>query len=241
MRNWKVARIFSTPSLNVNGTLSWILMELPSPITLLVSFNQVYPLQDVFRFSDTRTFAPVVLVGFYLLHYANRAVVSPLRTASRSPTHIIVLITSVVFNLFNGFLIGTYLGSLAKFAAGSPPSFSLDPSFWIYIGAAFMGWASNVWHDEVLLKMRKKKDNPRSSSPSPSPPAENNEQSPLRESNQSKGDSGRYSIPFGGLYRFISYVILYLRSKTLCSYWLGHPFADIQTTSQSGTTLISVD
>ena len=206
MKNWKVVRLFTTPSLNVNGTIAWILMELPSPITLLLSFNKIYPATQLLDVSNGSLLGPRVLVGTYLLHYLNRAIISPLRTPSRSPSHIIVPLAAVAFNLLNGFLMGTYLGSLSKLL--STRSVPLHAWFWVGAGGALAGLAANIWHDEVLLNLRKPKETPKSSPPSTPAQLKDDETRPtLRHSSSSNGsgsNENRYSIPFGGLYRFVS-------------------------------------
>ncbi|KAJ7028711.1 hypothetical protein C8F04DRAFT_1118437 [Mycena alexandri] len=79
-----------------------------------------------------------LLVGAYLIHYLNRALASPLRTPSRSKSHIIVPLFAVVFNTFNGSLLGSFLSS---------PS-APQPS-------AFCAPQLLDWHDSILLNIRR--------------------------------------------------------------------------------------
>jgi 3-oxo-5-alpha-steroid 4-dehydrogenase 1 len=184
----------------VNGTIAWVAMELPSPLILLWAYHSVYPI------TAPTHYGPRLLVGIYLAHYFNRALASPLRTTSRSPSHIIVLLAGIAFNTLNASLIGTYLGSVAK-ALGTAPV-QLPFGFWFGVLGTLLGWASNVFHDEILLRLRK---NP-------------SEESAKWQNCQAK--SSWYSVPHGGLYRFISYVpvncprrhIGCLLTSSLCSF-----------------------
>lgn len=166
--------------MNVNGTLAWMMMELPSPLILLRTYNSIHPLFG--RYQATH-----LLVGLYLVHYLNRAIVSPLRTPSRSPSHIVVPLAAIAFNSLNASLMGAYLASLSKTAGSTSPI--LPISFWLGIGGAIIGLASNIWHDEILLSLRKDK---------PSPQKESHNK-PKEGANRP-----RYSVPYGGLYKFVS-------------------------------------
>jgi len=166
-------------SFNVNGTAAWIVMELPSPLLLLWAYNAVYPI------TSPSHYGPRLLVGIYLVHYTNRALVSPLRARSRSPSHIIVLLAGIGFNTLNASLIGTYLGTIAK--AFGTTSVQLSSGFWLGVLGALVGLTSNIWHDEILLRLRK------------NPPGN----SANWQNHQGKGP--RYSVPYGGLYRYISF------------------------------------
>jgi len=133
-----------TRKLNLDGQLAWIIMELPSPITIL----------SVYLSSPTR--APIglnpstVFVALWLAHYANRAVISPLRTPTRSPSHLTVMLSGIGFNLLNGGLNGAWLASPAFKGATFNHTW-----FWVGLVLFVAGMASNIWHDEVLLNIRR--------------------------------------------------------------------------------------
>ncbi|KAG8936094.1 hypothetical protein FRC02_004719 [Tulasnella sp. 418] len=164
------SRIF-TENLTVDGTISWILMELPSPLALIYCYlNSPLRLGSVEELSSPP--APL-LVALFLLHYLNRAVISPLRTVSRSRAHIAIPIAAILFNLANGGLMGAWLGSgILKIESW------YYPSFWIGICLFLGGWIGNIYHDEVLLSIRRRSES---------------------------GEGPRYDIPHGGLYTYISY------------------------------------
>ncbi|KAF8315064.1 3-oxo-5-alpha-steroid 4-dehydrogenase-domain-containing protein [Cantharellus anzutake] len=164
--------------MNVDGRLGWMIMELPSPIMFCLAFWARMEGLD----SSGPPKQALFLVVLYVVHYLNRAVISPLRTASRSPSHIIIPIVSILFNVLNGSLIGTYIAALYNASRTSPtPSSYPGPAFLGGILLFVAGFASNVWHDEVLLKLRNNSHNGPGSS------------------------EERYKIPYGGLYRFISF------------------------------------
>ena len=147
-------------------------MELPSPLTLLYTYT--HPLLSSPTLHSTGS---IILVGLYVTHYINRAIISPRRTPSRSPSNVIVPLAAIVFNLLNGSLNGAYLATL-----NGPMSLT----FWLGIIVFVAGFVGNVVHDEVLLRLRQ----------------------------GSKGGSGdrktpKYSIPYGGLYKYISYAFLF--------------------------------
>ncbi|KAJ7429576.1 hypothetical protein FB451DRAFT_1357444 [Mycena latifolia] len=103
----------------VDGIKSWIVMELVSPIFFLYA---------LFR-GQTRS----ILAGAYLIHYLNRALVSPLRTPSRSKSHLIVPLSAVLFNTLNGSLMGSFISSRI---ARSPHILLCRPRVWAFGFAA---------------------------------------------------------------------------------------------------------
>jgi 3-oxo-5-alpha-steroid 4-dehydrogenase 1 len=85
-------------------------MEVPAPI------NLVYIMYTV-----PTTPLPIrnyLLVGLYLLHYVNRAVVTPLFLAdSISPMHMLVFSSALIFNYMNSCTIGGWLAGYGGDAA----------------------------------------------------------------------------------------------------------------------------
>ncbi|QRW22687.1 3-oxo-5-alpha-steroid 4-dehydrogenase [Rhizoctonia solani] len=140
-------------ALSLDGTFSWIIMELPSPITLLYAFSQQTKLSDLLPLSLTpHSVLPLLFVG----HYLNRAIISPLRTPSRSRSHLVVVLAAIVFNTINGSVNGTWLGVGAR--TGSLGWADVPTSYWVGVAMFGLGLWGNIWHDEVLLKIRKDKD-----------------------------------------------------------------------------------
>lgn len=138
-----------------------------------------------------------ILVLCFLVHYANRAIINPLRTPSRSKSHISVPLSAVFFNLINGSLMGSYLSSPYAHAF-----LSARPSTSFYVGLTLwaFGFIGNIMHDEILLDIRRK----------------------ANTKGKGKAEAGEhYAIPQGGLYTLVSY------PNYLCEWieWLGFAIA----------------
>lgn len=117
----------------LNGNFAWFIMELVSPLTFLST-----GLLTHIPFSSLSTPTKISIFAF-LIHYLHRAVISPLVLApKRSPQHVIVTISSIAFNLVNGFLMSRFLWSdpLSEQAMGSW-------RFWIAMGAWLVGFVGN--------------------------------------------------------------------------------------------------
>ncbi|KAI9462770.1 hypothetical protein BJY52DRAFT_1352457 [Lactarius psammicola] len=101
---------FATPDsvLSIDGVKSWIVMELVSPLAFLLTtylhpFSPTpLPLPSLAR-RALDTSPQFILVALYLVHYLNRTLISPLRTPSRSNSHLVVVSAAVAFNAPNGF------------------------------------------------------------------------------------------------------------------------------------------
>jgi len=161
----------------VDGIKSWIVMELVSPMTFLYTFYTA-PLsvkRPLIKWNSPHT----ILALCFLVHYTNRAIINPLRTPSRSKSHIIVPLAAVAFNLVNGSLMGSYLSSpYARIFLSSPTKFYVGLTLWAF------GFIGNIIHDEILLNIRRK----------------------ANSKGKGKAEAGEhYAIPQGGLYALVSY------------------------------------
>ena len=179
----------------VDGIKSWIVMELVSPLTFIYTFY-TSPLSA--STTPLQWKSPNAILSMcFILHYANRAVINPLRTPSRSKSHLIVPLSAVVFNLINGSLMGSYLSSSDArnfLSARSPTPFYMGLTLWAF------GFIGNIMHDEILLDIRRK----------------------ANSKGKSKAEAGEhYAIPHGGLYTLVSY------PNYLCEWieWLGFAIA----------------
>ncbi|KAF7292962.1 S5A-REDUCTASE domain-containing protein [Mycena indigotica] len=135
----------------VDGIKAWIVMELVSPTFFLYTFFNA-PLSGGVVPSVTLGSPLSLLVGAYFIHYLNRAILSPLRTPSRSKAHLITPAIAVVFNTFNGSLLGAF------FSSPDAPQYSAfsRTSFWVGLALWAWGFVGNVVHDEILLNLRRK-------------------------------------------------------------------------------------
>ncbi|KAI5452608.1 hypothetical protein NCC49_000768 [Naganishia albida] len=128
---------------DLDGNLAWAFMEIVSPITFTTTILRA---EGFSKLSTPTIFA----ASLFLIHYAHRAVISPLLLApKRNPQHIWVTSASVFFNLLNGYMIGSYIASnpLADDAFRSP-------RFWLCSLGWVIGFVGNVFHDEILHDLR---------------------------------------------------------------------------------------
>ena len=90
----------------IDNKLGWVIMESPSLLIML------YFLQTgKFSFSNYSW----VLFVFWILHYANRSFIYPIRiksTPKKMP--LLIVINAIVFNIMNAGLNGYYLGELSN-------------------------------------------------------------------------------------------------------------------------------
>ncbi|KAF9028985.1 hypothetical protein BDZ89DRAFT_737609 [Hymenopellis radicata] len=190
---------FSSPWIfTLDGKVSWMMMEIVSPICFSYSYF-TSPLGG-----STLSTRQNLLAAAYLTHYANRAVISPLMTPSRSRSDVIVLAAGVTFNVLNGCLIGSYLSS------PDTQTFLSQRSSAIFIFGMLLwglGFAGNIKHDMILMDIRRK--------------------SSEKKDSANNGGKEHYAIPHGLLFRWISF------PNYLCEWfeWLGFALAASATPS----------
>jgi len=196
----------------INGVLGWMIMEIVSPVSFIATylFAPFSPDRKPPPLNHTSTF----LATLFVLHYINRAIVSPLRSPGRSKIHAVVVFAAIVFNLVNPPLVAAFLSApetypnpfyqstnrnspgmlvqiqdlfkeqlkkLSGSYANQAHSTSwTHPTFLFGVSLFFLGLASNIYHDEILYRLRR--DTPLGPDGKPS-----------------------YSIPKGYLYNLISY------------------------------------
>lgn len=157
--------------LNINGNLGWFLMEIPSPIFVLLgalskplstsvvkgtsSGGFLPPLSALFSPSIKQFFAlpsaNQLLVVMFLIHYSHRAVLQPLRSPKRSPLHISVPLSALAFNLINGFVMGSWLGGRTPWSALPQPA--VASASLAAVGAKAGSAASTVAASELARKL----------------------------------------------------------------------------------------
>jgi 3-oxo-5-alpha-steroid 4-dehydrogenase 1 len=121
----------------------WILMETP----VLVTFLILYGLSD--RKSNP---VSLVLVVFWVAHYAHRSLIYPFRVRGKRPsTTLSIILMGATFNVGNGYLNGRYLFSLGP---ELQTSWLLDPRFIVGALLFWCGFALNQHSDRVLIALR---------------------------------------------------------------------------------------
>ncbi|TRM60565.1 3-oxo-5-alpha-steroid 4-dehydrogenase-domain-containing protein [Schizophyllum amplum] len=200
----------------LDGIKSWMVMEIVSPACFLYALlkSPLSPSGAPASFTEPH----MLLAALYLIHYANRAVISPLRTPSRSKSHLIVALAGVGFNIFNGSLMGSYLSSPA--ARANLTGAYTRPLFYLGIALWAVGFAGNIAHDEILLNIRRKA------------------QDKKRTESEGEKKQEHYAIPQGLLYKYISY------PNYFCEWveWTGFALAaaPVPVVSLSALTMASV-
>lgn len=159
-------------------------MELFSPTAFIYAFTQAPFLDHTPPVSAPQG----LLAGLFLTHYLNRALISPLRTPSRSKSHLSVVPCGICFNLFNGLMMGTYLRSDIAHAFLSDAF--RRPLYWSGTLIWLAGLLGNILHDEILLNIRR---NAKAKGKAKC------------EDHSTKTRAEHYAIPHGYLYRYISY------------------------------------
>ncbi|EAW10201.1 3-oxo-5-alpha-steroid 4-dehydrogenase family protein [Aspergillus clavatus NRRL 1] len=164
--------------LNVPGKLGWFIMEIIGPVNLLYTLWKLPPLLNLASLPP----ANKLVAALYVIHYINRAIVSPLFAApSMSPMHLSVVLMAVLFNWFNsaclaGWLVGYHIPVLGYTtdgaAAAAGPSSSTDnpllllPSATPYSPATHFlsslgmvlfaaGMIGNIYSERTLFRLRR--------------------------------------------------------------------------------------
>jgi 3-oxo-5-alpha-steroid 4-dehydrogenase 1 len=157
----------------INNKLCWMLMEIPSPILLFLCF--------LFK---TQPINELTFFFFFLweLHYINRSIIFPLRIPSSNQTmNFSIFITSLFFNIINGYLNGRYLFTFCSPNKDYPITYIYNKNFIIGFLLFFIGMFINIQSDNILIKLKKSIYN-----------------------EKKENSSFSYKIPYGGLFDYIS-------------------------------------
>lgn len=161
-------------------------MEIVAPITFITTFRKA-PLQSSIASHAPKTSSTASFLAFlFLAHYTNRAILSPLRSPSRSRAHIVVTLCGITFNLVNGYLIGAYLSSPETTKVLSLPHENWQ--IWLGLVCWSFGFVGNIFHDELLLKIRR-----------------NQKRKAKQREDLGKDAGEHYAIPFGLFFNYVSF------------------------------------
>lgn len=128
----------------INNRMGWTLMELPSLLLFSILFLS----------GETVKEAPSwIFFGIWVIHYANRIFIFPLRIRTRGKKMpLAIILSGTFFNLMNAFLNGYWLGSMSPVY---PISWLLKPAFLIGISFFVFGFILNQVSDTYLISLRK--------------------------------------------------------------------------------------
>lgn len=159
--------------LDIKGKLGWFFMEVTSPVIFAATIlPPVY--QTVMGSEPVWTTTQSVLSAMWFTHYVNRSTIYPLRAHSMSPMNVLTFLSSVLFNGANAYTNGMWVAKYGSY----PDSLLQKPRFWFGVALWGIGWWLNVYHDNILFRLRRER--------------------------QVKDTKKRYSIPHGGLFEYIS-------------------------------------
>jgi hypothetical protein len=137
-----------TWGITIPDRMGWFLMELPGPVIYLLL---------VITGSAPGTITVWIITGLYLFHYANRAVIYPLRIRTRGKKMpLAVALMAVLFNFINGGFLGYYMGSLQTHYT---VSWLTDPRFLAGLLIFVSGITINMTADNKLIHLRRIGDN----------------------------------------------------------------------------------
>ena len=127
----------------IGNRAGWIIMEIVSPVVLLVSF---------YLAGADLTPVTFLLLAVWVMHYFNRSAIYPMRIkTSGKKIPVFIVASAILFNSFNGWSNGTYLGSGWGVYAND---WLVDPRFIIGILVMAVGVVINLRSDDILIKLR---------------------------------------------------------------------------------------
>ena len=153
----------------LGSKLGWILMELPGLIVFPVVF-----------FLGPNSHQPVALfvLGVWMFHYSNRALVTPLlmrvQPGTTASFSLGVVVAGWLTLFMHGYLNAAYL---TTFGSQYTTSWFTDPRFIIGLAVYLIGFSLNIHSDHILRNLRSLKPKP---------------------------EEPRYKIPYGGGFRWVT-------------------------------------
>lgn len=132
----------------VGNRLGWVLMETPSFVAMLL----LWILSD-------RAWqpAPAVMASLFELHYFQRSFIFPMLIRGRGRMPLAIIVTGVLFNIINSYMIGGWL-----FYVSPPGTYSVDwplsPCFIIGTVIFLTGMAINIQSDGIVRRLRRPGD-----------------------------------------------------------------------------------
>jgi len=127
---------------SVDNRLGWMAMEAVA-LAAFAAFFLAGPM--------VKTAPAWIIFGLWTGHYLNRSFVYPLRTRTRGKRiPVMIVASSAVFNLINGWANGAWLG----FAEAYPADWLFDPRFVTGLLVFLAGAAINIDADRRLMALR---------------------------------------------------------------------------------------
>ncbi|PLB54452.1 3-oxo-5-alpha-steroid 4-dehydrogenase family protein [Aspergillus steynii IBT 23096] len=163
--------------LNFPGRLGWFIMEIVGPVNLLYILWTLPPTLNI----TSLPYPNKLAASLYIIHYINRAIISPFFAApSMSPIHAFVVFSAVLFNWLNstclaGWIVGYQIPiAIPSYTSTShpvtmdpsPSSSTLLPSLGMCL--FLLGMAGNIHAERTLFRLRREEAETRHSKKSSS-------------------------------------------------------------------------
>jgi 3-oxo-5-alpha-steroid 4-dehydrogenase 1 len=128
----------------INNRLAWIIME--SPVLFLVMYFVLPKIASL-------NIVTWILFLLFSAHYVHRTFIFPFRikgSSKKMPLGVILL--AIIFNVFNGFFIGYYLGNFSSYDSSWLLSIPFIAGAIMFGVGAFINWRA----DSILIGIREK-------------------------------------------------------------------------------------
>lgn len=130
-------------------------MELVGPVNLIYT---LFEAQSSYGTFATLPFANKLVAGLYVLHYLNRAIITPLFFApSMSPIHVVVALFAVMFNYLNSSCLAGWLLGYGVYNHPSEDHNSSRSNYFPYVGLLLFafGMYGNIISEHTLFRLRR--------------------------------------------------------------------------------------
>lgn len=129
----------------IDKRTGWIIMETPVIATVVLCYV------GGLKASGAAIDVSIVFVGIFVLHYTNRALIYPFRIrAQGKKMPVLSMLSSMLFYIINGYLIGYYFAALKTY----PADWLWDPRFIFGIILFLVGFTINIQSDNILMRLR---------------------------------------------------------------------------------------
>ena len=126
---------------SIDKKTGWVIMEIPILLVVCYFFFQ----------GQNELNVSVIMVGVFCVHYFNRAIIFPQRIKVKGKTMPVAsMISSMIFYIINGYLIGHYFGHLKEY----PIEWLYDLRFIIGLTLFILGFVINIQSDNILINLR---------------------------------------------------------------------------------------
>lgn len=135
----------------INNRLGWIIMEAPVFFAMLL----LWILAPEDRRSNP---ALCVMTLLFLTHYFQRSFIFPILIKGKSKMPLSIILSGVIFNLLNAYMIGGWFFYLNPMPEHYSPSWLYSPLFILGTIIFFIGMGINLRSDHIIRSLRRPGD-----------------------------------------------------------------------------------